>query len=195
MAGARARKPPEGHEHGEGAIGAPGADEEIRRSRRRLGPSATTRGCCCSCGRGGGTLAWRLCGLLRRLRRRRLPGRPGGVFLPLSLNLSLSPPRSRLPWLERVASRVLVWDGFVEKGGEGEEREGAVSLSYSAAAADVSAAIKSGFLRGRTSPRPTQPAWGWGLVVPCSARPPSLHSPPLLRPPRDPTPAVAVHHS
>jgi hypothetical protein len=113
-----------------------------------------------------GSLAWRLCGL-RRMRRRRLPGRGRGF--PLSLTLS---PSLHLA-LVCLGSHVLV--GRVRREGE-EEKEGFLSpiLSPSAAAAaDVSAAVKSGFWRGRTNPRPTEAGVGVGsflLLKPCPVR-------------------------
>jgi hypothetical protein len=86
-----------------------------------------------------GSLAWRLCGL-HRMRRRRLPGR--GQGFPLSLSLSTS--------LLSALARTCLWDGFVEKERKREERFLSPILSPSATAADVSAAIKSGFWRGRS---------------------------------------------
>jgi hypothetical protein len=58
-------------------------------------------------------------------------------------------------------ARTCLWDEFVEKERKREERFLSPILSPSAAAADVSAAIKSGFWWGRTSPRPTEAAVKW----------------------------------
>ena len=185
MAGARARKPLEGHGHGEGPIGAPGAGEEIRRSGRRIGDVG---------GRARGLL---LLLLLRRRRRRRLLPRVASLWPPpfasttaawtggrgFPLSTPLSP--SLLHLLARVASRVLV--GRVRREGGGERLERGRFLSPIQPPRRTYRPLSNPVFFGAVRVRdpPTHPA----AVVPCPARPPSLHS--LYGHPRGPHPRCA----
>ena len=175
--------------------GRSGPPAPARRSGDRsaeLGTSAAARGgfccCCCCCYGGGGggcSLAWRLCGL-RRLRRRRLPGRARGRGrgFPLSTSLSLSPP----PLGSR---RACLWDGFVEKGEERERGRGGFSLLFSRRGGRIGC-YQIRFFAGpyESATHPSRRGRGVGRAVPCP--PASAFTSLPLRPPVwTPTPRCA----